>query len=159
MALRAIADEGAGVLIYEQQEGRGIGLLEKLRTYELQDHGFDTVEANLRLGHAVDSRDYALAVEVLSFLNIRSLRLISNNPEKLKAVLASGIHIIERIAADVPHNSHSSRYLNTKREKLGHFSGPASESFICGIQSARRAFLPEVFNKAADPGAEIDADF
>jgi GTP cyclohydrolase II len=159
LALSAIAEEGAGVMIYEQQEGRGIGLLEKLRTYELQDHGFDTVEANLRLGHEVDSRDYALAVEILSFLNIRSLRLISNNPEKLKAVLASGIRIVERIAADVPHNAHSSRYLSTKREKLGHLSGPASEFILRGNQSARRAFLPEVFSKAADPGAEIDADF
>ncbi len=159
LALHAIADEGSGALIYEQQEGRGIGLLEKLRTYELQDHGFDTVEANLRLGHVVDSRDYAFAVQILSFLNIRSLRLISNNPEKLKAVLASGINIVERIAADVPHNAHSSRYLNTKREKLGHLSGQGGESPVWGSQSVRRAFVPEVIHNAADPGSEIDADF
>jgi GTP cyclohydrolase II len=129
LALRAIAEEGAGVLIYEQQEGRGIGLMEKLRAYELQDQGLDTVEANLRLGHAVDLRDYALAVQVLHFLDIRSIRLISNNPDKLSAVLSSGIEIVERISADVQGNPHFARYLATKRERLGHLSNSASATF------------------------------
>lgn len=123
LALSAIGKEGAGVLIYEQQEGRGIGLMEKLRAYQLQDQGLDTVEANLRLGHAVDSRDYALAIEVLHLLGVRSLRLISNNPNKVEAVGRAGIEIAERVPADVPRNPHSSRYMATKRERLGHLSG------------------------------------
>jgi len=122
LALRTMAEEGAGILVYEQQEGRGIGLMEKLRAYELQDQGFDTVEANLHLGHAIDSRDYALPVEILRHLQINSIRLISNNPEKIKAVLGAGIQIVERVAADVPDNPHSTRYLATKRERLGHLS-------------------------------------
>jgi GTP cyclohydrolase II len=121
MALRAIANEGAGALIYEQQEGRGIGLMEKLRAYELQDQGLDTVEANLRLGHPVDARDYAVAVRILQYLGVRSVRLISNNPEKIDAVLASGIRIAERVPADVPSSPHARRYLATKRERLQHF--------------------------------------
>lgn len=127
LALRVIAEEGAGVLLYEQQEGRGIGLMEKLRAYELQDQGLDTIEANLHLGHAVDLRDYALAVEVLRFLKIRSLRLLTNNPEKVDAVLSSGIEIVERLSADVPDDPHFTHYLATKREKLGHLSNPAPE--------------------------------
>lgn len=126
LALNVIAQEGAGVLLYEQQEGRGIGLMEKLRAYELQDQGLDTIEANLRLGHAVDLRDYSLAIEILRFLEIRSLRLITNNPEKIDAVLSSGIEIVERMSADVPSEPHSAQYLATKREKLGHFSNQPS---------------------------------
>jgi GTP cyclohydrolase II len=120
LALRVISEEGAGVLLYEQQEGRGIGLMEKLRAYELQDQGLDTIEANLRLGHAVDLRDYALPVEILRFLGIHSVRLMTNNPDKINAVHAAGITIIERLSADVPDNPHSAHYLVTKREKLGH---------------------------------------
>jgi GTP cyclohydrolase II len=122
LALRAIADEGAGILLYEHQEGRGIGLMEKLRAYELQDQGLDTIEANLRLGHSVDMRDYALAVGILQFFKIFSVRLMTNNPEKIAAVLSSGIEIVERVSADVPGSPHSAYYLATKREKLGHLS-------------------------------------
>lgn len=125
LAMRTIADEGAGVLLYEHQEGRGIGLMEKLRAYELQDHGLDTVEANLHLGHAVDGRDYALATGILRFLNVWSLRLMTNNPEKVDAVLASGIGIVERLSADVPHCQFTTRYLVTKRDKLGHWLNEA----------------------------------
>jgi GTP cyclohydrolase II len=124
LALSAIANEGSGILLYEHQEGRGIGLMEKLRAYELQDQGLDTIEANLRLGHAIDLRDYVLAVSILRFLEIRSLRLMTNNPEKIEAVLSSGIEIVERLSADVPGSPHSAHYLATKREKLGHLSGP-----------------------------------
>lgn len=120
LALHTIAEEGAGVLLYEYQEGRGIGLMEKLRAYELQDQGLDTVEANLRLGHAVDLRDYALPIEILRFLGIRSLRLMTNNPEKITAVRTAGIEIVERLSAEVPANPHSARYLATKRSRLGH---------------------------------------
>jgi GTP cyclohydrolase II len=161
LALRVIAENGAGVLVYEQQEGRGIGLMEKLRAYELQDQGLDTVEANLFLGHAVDARDYALAVQILRFLEIKSLRLISNNPEKVQTVLASGIEIFERIAADVPHNAHSSRYLATKRDKLGHLSressGPIANPFLRGNRPAHGALLPEATGDAMDHTPEIAA--
>jgi GTP cyclohydrolase II len=122
LALRVIAEEGSGILLYEHQEGRGIGLMEKLRAYALQDQGLDTIEANLQLGHAVDLRDYLLAVEILHFLKIPSLRLMTNNPEKVNAVLHSGIEIVDRISADVPGSPHSAHYLATKRERLGHFS-------------------------------------
>jgi GTP cyclohydrolase II len=122
LALRTIADAGSGVLVYEDQEGRGIGLIEKLRAYELQDRGLDTVEANLELGHEVDSRNYELAVEILSFLGIRSVRLMTNNPQKVHAVLAAGIEIVERLSADVPLSGHSAPYVETKRVKLGHFA-------------------------------------
>jgi GTP cyclohydrolase II len=120
LALRVIAEEGAGILLYEHQEGRGIGLMEKLRAYSLQEQGLDTIEANLQLGHAVDLRDYRLPVQILLFLKVRSVRLMTNNPEKIGAVLASGIEIVERRSAEVPGSPHSSRYLATKREKLGH---------------------------------------
>ena len=123
-ALRCVAERGAGLVIYEQQEGRGIGLLEKLRAYELQDQGLDTVEANLRLGHAVDLRDYQLPVRILRFLKIRSLRLMSNNPDKIKAVLSAGIQVVERVAANTRINPHSEHYVATKREKLGHLTDP-----------------------------------
>lgn len=121
LAMRVIAEQGAGILLYEHQEGRGIGLMEKLRAYELQDRGLDTIEANLRLGHVVDARDYALATAILRFLNVRSLRLMTNNPEKINAVLSSGIEILERLNADVPCGPHTTGYLVTKRDKLGHF--------------------------------------
>lgn len=120
LALNVIAKKGVGVLLYEQQEGRGIGLMEKLRAYELQDQGLDTIEANLRLGHAVDLRDYALPIEILRFLNVRALRLMTNNPDKINAVRSARIEIVERLSADVPDNPHSAHYLATKRERLGH---------------------------------------
>ncbi len=125
LALRLIADEGTGILVYEHQEGRGIGLMEKLRAYELQDQGLDTIEANLHLGHSVDLRDYALAVDILRFLKVRSLRLLTNNPEKIDAVQSAGLEMVERLSADVPGSSHSAYYVATKREKLGHLSTPA----------------------------------
>ena len=124
MAMRAIAWEGAGVLLYEQQEGRGIGLLEKLRAYELQDQGLDTIEANLQIGHPVDARDYALVADVLVLLGIRSIRLMTDNPEKIRAVTGAGIEIVERLSATVPFDQHSARYVATKREKLGHLTSP-----------------------------------
>jgi GTP cyclohydrolase II len=123
LALGSIAQEGAGILIYEHQEGRGIGLMEKLRAYELQDAGLDTVEANLRLGHKADQRDYQLSVEVLHFLNVFSLRLMTNNPEKVKAVDSSSICIVERISAEVHVSPHAARYFATKRDKMGHLAG------------------------------------
>jgi GTP cyclohydrolase II len=126
VALSTIAEEGAGVLVYEHQEGRGIGLMEKLRAYALQDQGLDTIEANLRLGHAIDLRDYALAVSIIRVLEVRSLRLMTNNPEKIQAVKSSGIEIVERLSADVPVTKHAAVYQATKRDKMGHLSVPLS---------------------------------
>jgi GTP cyclohydrolase II len=124
LAMHAIAEAGSGVLVYEYQEGRGIGLMEKLRAYELQDQGLDTIEANLQLGHEVDARDYRLPVRILRFLKVRSLRLMTNNPKKIHAVSSSGIDVCERLSADVPVGRHSAHYVATKRAKLGHLSGP-----------------------------------
>ncbi|QMV20005.1 GTP cyclohydrolase II [Granulicella sp. 5B5] len=120
LALRTIADEGAGILLYEHQEGRGIGLMEKLRAYALQDQGLDTIEANLQLGHAVDTRDFQLPVRILQFLQISSLRLMTNNPQKIATIQSAGIKLVERVAADVASSPHAAGYLATKREKLGH---------------------------------------
>lgn len=123
LALDTIAREKAGLLLYEYQEGRGIGLAAKLRSYELQDEGLDTIEANLRLGYPVDLRDYRLPVEILRFLRIGSLRLMTNNPQKIKAVESAGFSIHERLAADVPPTADSARYMATKRDRLGHLYG------------------------------------
>jgi GTP cyclohydrolase II len=124
LAMHAIAEAGTGVLVYEYQEGRGIGLMEKLRAYELQDQGLDTIEANLQLGHEVDARDYELPARILGFLKVRSLRLMTNNPKKIHAVSSSGIEVCGRVSADVPLGKHSAHYVATKRAKLGHLSGP-----------------------------------
>jgi GTP cyclohydrolase II len=148
LALRLIAEQGAGVLVYEHQEGRGIGLMEKLRAYQLQDRGLDTIEANLQLGHAVDLRDYALSVEVLRFLKIRSLQLMTNNPEKIDAVLSSGIEIVRRVSADVPGNPYSANYLATKRDKLGHLSNAATDLLVAGTQFTRSTSIVDGCNGA-----------
>lgn len=149
LAMRTIAEEGTGILLYEHQEGRGIGLMEKLRAYALQDHGLDTIEANLRLGHAVDSRDYQLAMGILRFLRIPSIRLMTNNPDKVNAVIAAGIEIAELLSADVPSNPHSAHYLAVKREKLGHFSNaivPSCET-ICAPHDS-----PTFADQSPSPG-------
>jgi GTP cyclohydrolase II len=121
MALAMIAGAGAGVLVYEQQEGRGIGLLAKLQAYELQDNGLDTVEANERLGFKADMRYYSLPVEVLKALDLKQVRLLSNNPDKVAAVESAGIEVVERVPCEVePASAYSAHYLKTKQEKMGH---------------------------------------
>jgi len=120
MAMESIAKAGSGILIYEQQEGRGIGLMAKLQAYALQDSGLDTVEANEKLGFEPDCRAYNLPVEILRALGVKQLRLLSNNPKKVAAVESAGIKVVERVAADVKPSRHAERYLKTKREKLGH---------------------------------------
>jgi len=120
LALDSIVAEGRGLLIYEHQEGRGIGLLNKLRAYELQDNGFDTVEANEKLGFKADLRDYALPAAILLYFNVRQVRLLSNNPDKVKALEAAGIEVVERAPIIVPPLETTAEYLRTKREKLGH---------------------------------------
>ena len=120
IALESIAAEGRGLLIYEHQEGRGIGLLNKLRAYELQDQGADTVEANERLGFDSDLRSYALPGAILQYFGLRSVRLLSNNPEKVEAVESAGVRVAERVpcVADVVDTREA--YLRTKRERMGH---------------------------------------
>ena len=120
MALSLIADSGAGVLLYEQQEGRGIGLMAKLQAYELQDAGLDTVEANERLGFKADHREFTLPAEMLKALGITEVRLLSNNPDKVAALEQAGVKVVERVPCEVAHSPHAEEYLKTKKEKLGH---------------------------------------
>lgn len=120
MALSMIAGLGSGILIYEQQEGRGIGLMAKLQAYALQDSGLDTVEANERLGFKADHRDFALPGEMLKALGVTRVRLLSNNPEKVEALERAGIEVVERVPCEVTPSPHAEEYLKTKKEKLGH---------------------------------------
>ena len=122
-ALTAIAAEGRGALFYLRQEGRGIGLLNKIKAYRLQDAGADTVEANEALGFGADMRDYSLCKPMLEHLGIRSLKLMTNNPRKVKAMEDIGIAVVERVALETPHNPHNRKYLATKAGKLGHLMG------------------------------------
>lgn len=119
-SLRQIAKERSGVLLYLPQEGRGIGLINKLKAYELQDSGLDTVEANRELGFAADSRDYEFAAEALKALGIRAVRLLSNNPDKVKQLESAGVRVAERIPCRPRTSRHSRSYLRTKKNKLGH---------------------------------------
>lgn len=119
-ALQRIASEKRGALIYLRQEGRGIGLANKIRAYELQDSGADTVEANAHLGFAPDLRDYRLAVEILKSLGVTKLRLLTNNPRKLNALTDGGLSVVERVAIECGRNPHNESYLTTKADKLGH---------------------------------------
>jgi GTP cyclohydrolase II len=120
MALGLIAEAAAGVLIYEQQEGRGIGLMAKLQAYQLQDDGLDTVEANERLGFKADQREFALPAEILKALGISEVRLLSNNPDKVAALERGGVRVVERVPCEVATTAHAEEYLKTKKEKMGH---------------------------------------
>jgi 3,4-dihydroxy 2-butanone 4-phosphate synthase/GTP cyclohydrolase II len=119
-AMQRIAAEGRGVLLYLKQEGRGIGLANKIRAYELQDEGFDTVEANERLGFKADQRDYGMGVQILRDLGIRSMRLLSNNPRKLVGIEGYGLSVSEWLPLEIPPSESTRRYLKTKKDKLGH---------------------------------------
>jgi GTP cyclohydrolase II len=120
MALSMIAQAGAGVLLYEMQEGRGIGLMAKLQAYGLQDQGLDTVQANEELGFKADHREFQLPAEVLKALGLKQVKLLSNNPQKVSALESAGIEVVERVPCEVEAHAASERYLNTKKEKLGH---------------------------------------
>jgi GTP cyclohydrolase II len=120
MALSMIAQAGAGVLLYELQEGRGIGLMPKLQAYQLQDQGLDTVQANEQLGFKADHREFQVPAEVLKALGLRQVKLLSNNPQKVAALESAGIEVVERVPCEVEPHAASERYLNTKKEKLGH---------------------------------------
>jgi len=119
-AIRAIEASGWGILLYLRQEGRGIGLVNKLRAYALQDQGFDTVDANTRLGFAVDARDFGVAAQMLRLLGQERVRLLTNNPAKVAALEANGVTVVERVPHHLPPNPHNQRYLATKRDRTGH---------------------------------------
>ncbi len=119
--LAAIAAAGGGILLYLQQEGRGIGLINKLRAYALQDQGFDTVDANLRLGFEPDERDFAIAATMLRLLGVDAVRLLTNNPDKVASLAAHGIAVVERVGHAMPPNPHNADYLATKRDRSGHY--------------------------------------
>ncbi|HEY5253494.1 MAG TPA: GTP cyclohydrolase II, partial [Acidobacteriaceae bacterium] len=125
LALRTIAEEGAGILLYEQQEGRGIGLMPKLQAYALQDKGLDTVEANEQLGFKADCRAYELPAEVLKLMGITEVRLMTNNPDKVAALESAGIRVVERLSSVVESQESFEKYLQVKRDKMGHITEEA----------------------------------
>jgi GTP cyclohydrolase II len=127
MALAMIGSAGAGILVYEQKEGRGIGLMAKLQAYALQDRGLDTVEANEQLGFKADHREFEIPALILRDLGVRTVRLLSNNPDKVAALERAGIKVTERVSAEVEAHSQSERYLQTKKEKLGHLFDKAGK--------------------------------
>lgn len=119
-AMQQVEKEGKGVILYMNQEGRGIGLVNKLKAYKLQESGFDTVEANLHLGFPMDKRDYGIGAQILRYLGISKLRLLSNNPRKRAGLLGYGLEVVEAVPIEVEPNPHNEKYLTTKRDKLGH---------------------------------------
>jgi 3,4-dihydroxy 2-butanone 4-phosphate synthase/GTP cyclohydrolase II len=119
-AMKIIEEEGAGVILYMRQEGRGIGLVNKIKAYALQDDGFDTVEANEQLGFKPDLRDYGIGAQILSDLGVRNMRLLTNNPKKIKGLEGFGLKIVERVPIEIPPNGRNSKYLKVKKDKLGH---------------------------------------
>jgi 3,4-dihydroxy 2-butanone 4-phosphate synthase/GTP cyclohydrolase II len=127
-ALAQIGQEGRGVLLYMKQEGRGIGLENKIKAYALQERGRDTVEANVELGFPADLRDYGIGAQILVTLGVKKMRLMTNNPRKIVGLSAYGLEIVERIPLEVPPNESNVRYLSTKKDKLGHMLGELVES-------------------------------
>jgi 3,4-dihydroxy 2-butanone 4-phosphate synthase/GTP cyclohydrolase II len=119
-AMEMIEKEGKGVIVYMNQEGRGIGLINKLKAYELQEQGYDTVEANIKLGFGMDERDYGIGAQILRSLGISKIRLLTNNPKKRAGLIGYGLEIVENVAIEMQPNPHNDFYLKTKRDKLGH---------------------------------------
>lgn len=156
-SMALVASEGLGVIIYLRQEGRGIGLLEKLRAYNLQDQGYDTVDANLMLGHGADERDYSLAARILEDLQVQSVRLITNNPLKIAALRAEGINVTSRVKLDIAVNAENEHYLLTKARRMDHLLplkalAPVSAlgSSISTASTARPAALSPALPLASD---------
>ncbi len=119
-AMEIVQAEGAGIIVYQQQEGRGIGIINKIRAYALQDEGADTIEANLRLGFDIDHRRYDQCAEVIKMLGVKRVRLMSNNPDKLRAIREAGLEVVERVPLEIRPKSHAFKYLIAKKEKMGH---------------------------------------
>jgi 3,4-dihydroxy 2-butanone 4-phosphate synthase/GTP cyclohydrolase II len=119
-AMQMVENEGKGVVLYMKQEGRGIGLLNKLRAYKLQEQGLDTVEANIQLGFDMDNRDYGIGAQILNDLGITKIRLITNNPKKRVGLMGYGLEIVDNVPIEIAPNPHNEKYLQTKRDKLGH---------------------------------------
>ena len=119
-AMEMVQAEGAGVIVYQQQEGRGIGIVNKIRAYALQDQGADTIEANVKLGLPVDAREYDQCAQVIKLLGVHQVRLMSNNPDKVCALRKAGLEVVERVPLEVKSSSPAFRYLTTKKEKMGH---------------------------------------
>ncbi|HLT74321.1 MAG TPA: GTP cyclohydrolase II, partial [Ohtaekwangia sp.] len=119
-AMRMVDEEGKGIVLYMKQEGRGIGLINKLKAYKLQEQGLDTVEANLQLGFDMDERDYGIGAQILRDLGITKIRLITNNPKKRVGLMGYGLEIVDNVPIEIVPNPHNQRYLQTKRDKLGH---------------------------------------
>ncbi len=119
--LKQISEEGRGVLIYHREEGRGIGLINKIRAYALQDQGMDTIEANLALGFAADERDFSVCADMFELLGVNKVRLLTNNPNKIETMKAAGINVVERVPLNVGENRYNTGYLDTKAKKMGHF--------------------------------------
>ncbi len=119
-AMEMVQEEGVGIIVYQQQEGRGIGIVNKIRAYALQDEGADTIEANLRLGFGIDQREYHQCAEVIKMLGARRLRLMSNNPDKLRALRDAGLEVVERVPLEIKTKAQAYKYLLTKKEKMGH---------------------------------------
>ena len=120
--MKTVQQAGKGVIVYLRQEGRGIGLLNKIRAYKLQDEGLDTVEANLALGLPIDARDFTLAKYILDYLKVQSIQLMTNNPQKVDTLKALGINVTNRVPLHVGLNPENQHYLQTKMEKMGHFA-------------------------------------
>jgi 3,4-dihydroxy 2-butanone 4-phosphate synthase/GTP cyclohydrolase II len=118
--MKMVQNEGKGLVLYMNQEGRGIGLLNKLKAYKLQEEGMDTVEANIKLGFSMDERDYGVGAQILRYLNISKLKLISNNPKKRAGLLGYGLEIVDTVPIEILPNKYNEKYLKTKRDKMGH---------------------------------------
>lgn len=138
LALQYIAEVGQGVLIYLRQEGRGIGLRDKLHAYNLQDDGYDTVDANLRLGHQADERDYSVAVHILNQLEVRSIRLLTNNPAKINGLKAMGVNVASRVGFTPDVNPENERYLLTKATRMNHLLNLVIEESLNGQSEHRK---------------------
>ena len=119
-AMQIIEKEGKGAIVYMNQEGRGIGLLNKLKAYKLQEEGYDTVDANIKLGFGMDERDYGVGAQILRDLGISKIKLMSNNPKKRAGLLGYGLEIVENVSIEIPSNVHNAAYLKTKKDKMGH---------------------------------------
>jgi 3,4-dihydroxy 2-butanone 4-phosphate synthase/GTP cyclohydrolase II len=118
--MQQIEKEGKGVIVYMNQEGRGIGLVNKLKAYKLQEGGMDTMEANIELGFKADGRDYGIGAQILRELKVSKMKLMSNNPQKRTGLIGYGLEIVENISLEIPSNVHNANYLRTKRDKMGH---------------------------------------